>query len=93
MVRHARRTARARVGRDPATLTITVGITVRYPADAAGDAPAPTSPGLSGTADDIAAGLRAHEAAGAEHVIASLEPCTPETVAAFVEAVERFRAG
>ena len=82
-----------RVGRDPATLTITVGVTVRYPAAMAADAPAPTSPGLSGTADDIAAGLRAHEAAGAEHVIASLEPCTPATVAAFVEAVERFRAG
>jgi alkanesulfonate monooxygenase SsuD/methylene tetrahydromethanopterin reductase-like flavin-dependent oxidoreductase (luciferase family) len=82
-----------RVGRDPATLTITVGVTVRYPAATAGDTPAPTSPGLSGTAEDIAAGLRAHEGAGAEHLIASLEPCTPETVAAFVEAVERFRAG
>ena len=82
-----------RVGRDPATLAITVGVTVRYPAAMAGDAPAPTSPGLSGTTDDIAAGLRAHEAAGAEHVIASLEPCTPETIAAFVEAVDRFRTG
>jgi alkanesulfonate monooxygenase SsuD/methylene tetrahydromethanopterin reductase-like flavin-dependent oxidoreductase (luciferase family) len=80
-----------RVGRDPATLTITVGVTVRYPA-MAGDAPVPTSPGLSGSADDIVAGLRAHEAAGAQHIIASLEPCTPATVAAFVEAVERFRA-
>ena len=58
------------MGRDPATLTITVGVTVRYPSAMAGDAPAPTSPGLSGTTDDIAAGLRAHEAAGAEHVIA-----------------------
>jgi alkanesulfonate monooxygenase SsuD/methylene tetrahydromethanopterin reductase-like flavin-dependent oxidoreductase (luciferase family) len=82
-----------RVGRDPATLTITVGVTVRYPAAMAVDAPAPTSPGLSGTAEDIVAGLRAHEAAGAQHVIASLEPCTPATLAAFVEAVERFRAG
>src|SRR6476659_1436368 len=82
-----------RVGRDPATLTITVGVTVRYPAAMAADAPAPTSPGLSGTVEDVVAGLRAHEAAGAQHVIASLEPCTPATVAAFVEAVERFRAG
>jgi alkanesulfonate monooxygenase SsuD/methylene tetrahydromethanopterin reductase-like flavin-dependent oxidoreductase (luciferase family) len=82
-----------RVGRDPATLTITVGVTVRYPSAMSGDGPAPTSPGLSGTTDDIAAGLRAHEAAGAEHVIASLEPCTPGTLAAFVEAVERFRVG
>ena len=52
----------ARVGRDPATLTITVGIEVRYP-DADG-APAPDpddeSPFLTGTPDEIAAGLRAH---------------------------------
>ena len=104
LVRAARRAAGARSWRArgrPASAsaatrrpsTITVGVTVRYPAATAADAPAPTSPGLSGTAEDIAAGLRAHEAAGAEHVIASLEPCTPETVAAFVEAVERFRAG
>jgi alkanesulfonate monooxygenase SsuD/methylene tetrahydromethanopterin reductase-like flavin-dependent oxidoreductase (luciferase family) len=82
-----------RAGRDPATLAITVGVTVRYQAATVAGAPAPTSPGLSGTTEDIAAGLRAHEAAGAEHVIASLEPCTPATVAAFVEAVEQFRAG
>ena len=83
----------ARVGRDPGTLTITVGVTVRYPAATSGDPPAPTSPGLSGTPEEIAAGLHAHAAAGADHVIASLEPCTPATVGAFAEAVERFRGG
>jgi alkanesulfonate monooxygenase SsuD/methylene tetrahydromethanopterin reductase-like flavin-dependent oxidoreductase (luciferase family) len=88
----------ARVGRDPATLTITVGVTVRYPTGTAGaegdeDGPAPSSPGLSGTPDAIAAGLQAHAAAGAQHVIAAIEPCTPETVALFAEAVERFRSG
>jgi len=88
-----------RVGRDPGTLTITVGVTVRYPgmasAAAAGEAssPPPTSPGLIGTPDDIAAGLRAHAEAGTAHLIAALEPCTPETVASFAEAVGRFRAG
>jgi probable F420-dependent oxidoreductase, Rv2161c family len=88
----------ARVGRDPATLTITVGITVRYPAAGGGDAstpddPIPPSPCLTGTPDHVAAGLRAHASAGADHVIAVLEPCTPATVAAFAEAVALFRAG
>ena len=85
----------ARVGRDPATLTFTVGVTGRYPTGTEGgeDGPAPSSPGLSGPPEAIAAGLQAHAAAGAGHVIAALEPCTPETVALFAEAVERFRAG
>ena len=78
-----------RVGRDPGTLSITVGVTVRYPA--AADA-APTTPGLSGDPAAIAAGLRAHADAGADHFIASLQPATPRTVAAFAEAVRLFRA-
>lgn len=87
-----------RVGRDQATLTITVGVTVRYPeADHAdsgtSDDPSPDGPCLTGTPDQIAAGLRAHAAAGVGHVIAVLEPCTPATVAAFAEAVASFRAG
>ena len=41
------------------------------------DAKAPTGPALSGTPDGIAAGLAAHAAAGADHVIAALEPATP----------------
>ena len=80
-----------RVGRDPATLTITVGVTVRYPEDEATDTP--TTPGLTGDPDTIAAGIRAHAEAGAEHFIASLQPCTPRTVAAFADAVSRYRAG
>ena len=89
----------ARVGRDPATLAITVGVTVRYPAGAlpganASDAQAaPPRPGLTGTPDEIAAGLRAHATAGTAHLIASLEPCTPDTLAAFAESVARFRDG
>jgi len=83
-----------RVGRDPATLSITVGITVRYPqlAFAATDAKAPTGPALSGTPDEIAAGLAAHAAAGADHVIVALEPATPVALAAFAQAVARYRA-
>ena len=84
-----------RVGRDPAEVSVTVGLIVRYP-EAAG-APAPTeepaSPGLSGTAAEIAAGLRAHAEAGADHAIVVLEPCTAETVGLFAEALALFRAG
>jgi alkanesulfonate monooxygenase SsuD/methylene tetrahydromethanopterin reductase-like flavin-dependent oxidoreductase (luciferase family) len=84
----------ARVGRDPATLTITVGIEVRYPDAEGAQPPDPDdhSPFLSGTPEVIAAGLRMHADAGADHVIATLTPCTPETVAAFAEAVALFRA-
>ncbi len=80
----------ARVGRDPSSLTDTVGVTVRYPSEPGAD----TSPGpsLTGTPDEIAAGLRAHAAAGADHFIASLDPCTEKTVAEFAEAVALFRA-
>lgn len=85
----------ARVGRDPTTLTDTVGVTVRYPVpdprpDATRDTP---SPALTGSPDEIAAGLRAHAEAGADHLIASLDPCTERTVAEFAEAVSLFRAG
>ena len=78
-----------RVGRDPSTLSITVGITVRYegaPASAEG-------PALSGTPAEVAEGLAAHDADGADHVIALLEPSTRETLAAFAEAVALYRAG
>jgi len=85
----------ARVGREQSSLTETVGVTVRYAAadpgpDATRDEP---SPALTGTPDEIAAGLRAHAEAGADHLIASLDPCTEETLADFAEAVARFRAG
>jgi alkanesulfonate monooxygenase SsuD/methylene tetrahydromethanopterin reductase-like flavin-dependent oxidoreductase (luciferase family) len=86
----------ARVGRDPATLAITVGVTVRYPAAASGTEPPEAEasaprPGLTGTPEAIAAGLRAHATAGAAHLIAALEPCTPETLAEFAEAVALVR--
>lgn len=75
-------------GRDPATLEITVGITVRYPdlapprADDAA-APDPAGPALSGSDAAIAAGLTAHAEAGARHLIVALEPAS-------VAAVERL---
>src|SRR3954463_14440722 len=83
-----------RTGRDPATISITVGLIVRYPdTSAAAPAETPTSPGLSGSAAEIAAGLRAHAEAAADHAIVVLEPCTAETVGLFAEALAVYRAG
>src|SRR5260221_3853723 len=79
----------ARVGRDPASLSMTVGVTVRYPTD--GPPPEPTTaPALSGTVDEIADGLRAHAEAGSDHLIAALEPSTPAALAQFVDAVAHY---
>jgi alkanesulfonate monooxygenase SsuD/methylene tetrahydromethanopterin reductase-like flavin-dependent oxidoreductase (luciferase family) len=82
-----------RVGRDPTSLSITVGVTVRYPRTGPASTEPPTAPALSGTPAEIAEGLAAHAAAGADHLIAALEPCSPATLAAFVEAVNLYRAG
>jgi probable F420-dependent oxidoreductase len=82
------------VGRDPASLDITVGINVRYP-DLATDAfPVGTEgAALQGSTAEVAAGLAAHAALGTSHIIANLEPATPAAVERFAAAVESYRAG
>jgi alkanesulfonate monooxygenase SsuD/methylene tetrahydromethanopterin reductase-like flavin-dependent oxidoreductase (luciferase family) len=86
----------AAVGRDPATLERTVGVTVRYTDLVAAAAPEtasePKQPALVGD-DEIAAGLAAYAEEGTGHVIAALEPTTPEAVARLAEMVRTFRAG
>ena len=76
------------VGRDPTTLDITVGVTIRYPdlglTHAAGE---PKEPALTGSDEEIAAGLAAHAAVGASHLIAALEPTTPASVDRLAAAV------
>ncbi len=87
----------AAVGRDPATLERTVGVNVRYPdlmparAAAGADDESGEEPALEGDAE-IAAGLAAYADEGTGHVIAALEPTTPEAVARFAEAARTFRA-
>ncbi len=87
------------VGRDPATLEITVGITVRYPdllpaAGSGGGSHAEVeSPALTGDAAAVAAGLQRHANLGADHAIIALEPTTPGSVARLAAAVARLRAG
>jgi len=84
------------VGRDPATLERTVGVNVRYldliPPLADGSTP-PVAEGkaLAGSVDDVAAGLRAYADEGTGHLIAALEPTTPQTVERFAQAVRRSR--
>lgn len=85
------REACERIGRDPATLTDTVGVIVSYP-DLMWPAFEPSTPALSGTPAEIADGLAAHAAAGADHLIVALEPCTPATLAEFAQAVTRYRS-
>ena len=81
-------------GRDPASIAVTVGVTVGFP----DLAPLPDSldePGkaITGDAAAIAAGLRAFDDAGVDHAICALEPETPAALERFVEAVARVRAG
>jgi alkanesulfonate monooxygenase SsuD/methylene tetrahydromethanopterin reductase-like flavin-dependent oxidoreductase (luciferase family) len=87
----------AAVGRDPATLERTVGVDVRYPdlrvLLTGSEPPAVPSGGLSGSVEEIAAGLRAYAEEGTSHLIAALDPTTPATVERFAEAVRRSRAG
>lgn len=87
----------AAVGRDPATLERTVGVNVRYPdlvEAAGGSATGGEEPALVGDAQ-IEAGLAAYADEGTGHLIAALEPTTPEAVARFAETarIVRSRSG
>jgi alkanesulfonate monooxygenase SsuD/methylene tetrahydromethanopterin reductase-like flavin-dependent oxidoreductase (luciferase family) len=82
--------AEARAGRsEPAT--ITHGIQVHYPD--LHPAPLEGRDAISGTVDEIAAGLAAHAETGADHVIVWLVPTTLESLGRLAEAIARFRAG
>jgi alkanesulfonate monooxygenase SsuD/methylene tetrahydromethanopterin reductase-like flavin-dependent oxidoreductase (luciferase family) len=73
------------VGRDPASLQRSVGVSVRFTGRS--DEPGPTGePALTGDDDEIAAGIRAYADDGTGHLIAALEPKTPEAVGRFAEA-------
>ena len=86
----------AAVGRDPASLQRTVGVEVRYP----DLREAPDTPPGDGTVERalvgdaaVAAGLAAYADDGTGHLIAALDPRTPEAVARFAETVRAVRAG
>jgi probable F420-dependent oxidoreductase len=91
--RAALEAACAEVGRDPSTLAITVGVSVQYaaPGQPLEKTPDPDQ-ALYGSAEDVAAGLRTYAEQGVAHVICSLEPATPDSLAWLAEALRIYRA-
>jgi probable F420-dependent oxidoreductase len=77
------------VGRDPATLEVTAGITVKYPG--ADDEPVDPLKALSGSPREIAAQLQRFADAGVSHAICSLDPTTAETLSQFTEALAEYK--
>jgi probable F420-dependent oxidoreductase len=86
------REACAEVGRDPASLEITVGLTVK--ADAGDDWGRPGAPAaLLGEPDVVADALRAYAALGVGHVQLDVQPATPASFDRVLTGVGRYRAG
>jgi alkanesulfonate monooxygenase SsuD/methylene tetrahydromethanopterin reductase-like flavin-dependent oxidoreductase (luciferase family) len=76
-------------GRDPATLEITVGVSVVLPE--LSSEPLDAEGSLSGSVATLAESLRAYREAGAGHLICSLEPATPAAVEHLAAAVASER--
>ncbi len=86
------RAACTAAGRDPASLEITVGVTVKTESDeewARAGAPA----ALLGEPDVIADALRAYAALGIGHVQLDVQPATRATFEMALDGIARFRAG
>lgn len=81
--------ALAAAGRDPATLQVTVGVSVVLP-ELSSD-PLDPAGALTGSVEQLAEELRAYRQAGADHLICSLEPGTPAAVEHLARAVELAR--
>ena len=81
--------ALAAAGRDPATLQLTVGVSVVLP-ELSSD-PLDPAGALTGSVEQLAEELRAYRQAGADHLICSLEPGTPAAVEHLARAVELER--
>ena len=90
--RAALEAACAEEGRDPSTLAVTVGVSVLYaePGKTPDQPPSPDK-ALFGSAEEVAAGLRAYAEQSVAHVICSLEPTTPESLAWLAEALRIYR--
>lgn len=90
--RAALEAACAEVGRDPATLQVTAGVSIAYPE--LGEVPAASgNPDkfLTGGPAAIAAGLRGYAEAGVGHVICAPYPMTPEALNRLGEALAVYR--
>jgi alkanesulfonate monooxygenase SsuD/methylene tetrahydromethanopterin reductase-like flavin-dependent oxidoreductase (luciferase family) len=87
--RNALRDACAAINRDFDEITFTAGVVIRFD-DLLGPSEEEPDPKkvLSGTVEQIAAGLRAYREAGVDHVIANIDPLTPEGIALLAQARE-----
>jgi len=85
------RAACADAGRDPATVEVTVGVTVK--AEAGEEWGHPGAPAaLLAEPDVVADGLRAYAALGVAHVQLDVQPATTATFARVLEGIARFRS-
>jgi probable F420-dependent oxidoreductase len=85
------RAAFADVGRDPATVEMTVGVTVK--AEAGEEWGRPGAPAaLLAEPDVVADGLRAYSALGVAHVQLDVQPATTATFARVLQGIARFRS-
>jgi alkanesulfonate monooxygenase SsuD/methylene tetrahydromethanopterin reductase-like flavin-dependent oxidoreductase (luciferase family) len=85
------RDACADVGRDPTSLEVTVGVTVKAEADAEWGRPGAAA-ALLAEPGVVADGLAAYAALGVGHVQLDVQPATPVTFARVLEGLDRFRA-
>jgi probable F420-dependent oxidoreductase len=79
-------------GRDPGTLAVTVGVSVDYTPPQPSDAETARR-ALTGSAEEVAAGLRGFADAGVEHAICSLTPTTLGSLERLSEALTIYRGG
>jgi len=85
------RAACADVGRDPATVELTVGVTVK--AEAGEEWGRPGAPAaLLAEPGVVADGLRAYAALGIAHVQLDVQPATPATFARVLDGIAGFRS-
>ena len=81
------RDACAQHGRDPASLSLTVGVTLAFP-----DLGATPRTALSGTPEELADALHGYAALGLSDVIVDVNPYTAAALDRFAEAVTHFRS-
>lgn len=81
------------IGRDPATLEITAGVNIGFPdLPEVANLPGGELPNcMTGSTEEIAAGLREFAAEGVSHIQAWLYPLTPDAVRRFAEAARLAR--
>ncbi len=90
--RAALEAACAEEGRDPGTLAVTVGVNITYtaPGETSQHVPEPAK-ALSGSAEEVAAGLYAYAARGVSHVICSLSSTHAASLAWLTEVLRLYR--